>query len=159
MPRVVVEGGAELKRVAAKLRKVEAVELAEKTRKAQREAIKPTEEDIKAEAAGTLPSGYGHIMAKSVKVNTSLRKAQAVFLVKIKAKGKAEERDLREVNKGILRHPLFGKRKPTKKNKKVWFITQVKPGFVDRPINRTISRVVDSTSHAISAVLQEIVRE
>jgi len=146
------DGAAELHRLAVQLRKAEVSTLETELRRQQREAFTPLEKDVKAEAASTLPSGYAPIMANAVKAKVSVRKGSALLSARVYAKGKAEERDVREVNAGRLRHPVFGHRR------RAWHVTRVRSGFVDRPFDRTVDRVVDKSADAAEQILAQIAR-
>jgi hypothetical protein len=145
-----VRGGAELRYVAGRLRKAAARDLTRELRAGQRSALRPLQREIKVEAAATLPGGYGPLMAKAVRV--SLRRGGgAVFVARVYARGRAELRDVRAVNGGTLRHPLFG-------NRGHWYTTRVRPGFVDRPADRVMDRVLDECAEAVERVLTSIAR-
>lgn len=138
--------------VAGKLRKAAARDLTKELRKGQREAFKPLEAEIKAEAAATLPKrgGYAATMARAVKVTVTARvTGGGVLTARIFARGKGEERDVRAVNAGVLRAPLFGRRRH-------WFRHRVRRGFVDRPADRVMDRVLVRSAEAAERVLREI---
>jgi len=144
-------GGPELRYVAGLLRKAAVKDLKAEMRKGQRKAFAPLEKDIKLEAAAALPGMYAGIMAKAVKVSVRTGFATSVFSVRIYARGRAELRDVRAVNAGRVRHPLFG-------NRRRWYTTRVRPGFVDRPVNRNWDRVVDESADAVGRVLLQIAK-
>ena len=146
-------GGPELRYVAGLLRKAAVKDLKAEMRKGQRKAFAPLEKDIKLEAAAALPhlGGYAAVMAKAVKVSVRTGFATTVFTVRIYARGKADLRDVRAVNNGIVRHPLFG-------NRRRWYVTSVRPGFVDRPVDRNWDRVVDESADAVGRVLLQIAK-
>lgn len=147
-----VSGGAELRYVAGQLRKAVARDLTLQLRKGQRRAFAPLEREIKAEAAATLPSAYAAVMSKAVKVSVSTKlRGGAVISARVYAKGKKEERDVRSINNGVLRHPLFGNR-----SKGNWHNTRVRKGFVDRPADSLADRVLSESAEAVGKVLREI---
>lgn len=82
---------------------------------------------VKAEAVSTLPSGYGPVLAGDVAVRTTLRAGatRADALLRVSAKGRA----LAVINRGVLRHPLYG-------NRNFWYAQKVTAGVVDRPVER-----------------------
>lgn len=94
------------------------------------EDLRPT---IRESAAALLPSrgGYAGVMSKSLKfrqqLQTSATSARVVFL--IHADGRRERRDVPAVNRGRLRHPVYG-------NRDAWTDQKVRPGFVDRPVDK-----------------------
>jgi hypothetical protein len=146
-------GLAELRYVADRLRKAAARDIVQALRKGQRAAFKPLEKEIKAEAASTLPKfgGYNTVMSRAVKVSVTTGVGRNALQARIYAKGKGEERDVRAVNAGTLRHPKFG-------NRKKWYTTKVRPGFVDGPVGRVSDRVLRECADEAQKVLESIAR-
>lgn len=116
--------------------------------------MRKVQPEVKTEA-GTLPKrgGYARVMAAAIKAATSVRTAGHVIRasVKVSAQGKAAERDVATINAGRLRHPLF-------RNRKHWFTTRVRPGFVTRPVKRLEDRITDVARNARDDVAGKIVR-
>lgn len=144
-----ISGGPELRYVAGKLRKAAARDLTRELRQGQRTAFRPLQKEIKVEAAATLPGAYAAVMARAVRVSVTVRPKG--LSARVYGRGRKELRDVRAVNDGILRHPLYGQRAH-------WFTTRVRRGFVDRPWERTADRVLDESADAVERVLQEIAR-
>lgn len=145
---------AELRYLAGKFRKAAARDLTRVLKRAQRNAVKPLEKEIKAEALSTLPKrgGYNVTMSKAVKVSTSGGTPGRPLIVRIYGRGKAEERDVAAINAGRLRHPLF-------RHRGHWYTTTVRPGFVDRPVDKLADQVLDNSGQEIKALLEEIARK
>jgi hypothetical protein len=93
-------------------------------------------------------------MGAAVGVRTSVRATtvRIVGTANVSARGKTEERDVAAVNRGRLRHPVFGRRRAP------WKTTTVVRGFVDRPINKAGDRITDAVRKARDSVADEIVR-
>lgn len=145
---------AELRYLAAKFEKAAKVDLSRALAKARRDAVKPLQKEVKAEAAATLPKrgGYNATMARAVKVSVLAAGNEGrPMTVKVYARGKGEERDVQKVNSGVLRHPFFGKRSR-------WYTTAVRPGFVDRPLKRLADQILENSGQEIEAMLKEIAR-
>ena len=146
---------SELRYLAAKFEKAAKVDLSRALAKARRDAVKPLQKEIKAEAAATLPKrgSYNLVMSRAVKVSVlGANNAGRPMTIKIYARGKAEERDVKAVNAGRLRHPVFGvwrRRVPP---------TLVRPGFVDRPLKKLADQILDNSGQEIEAMLKEIAR-
>ena len=154
MPQVSLGSDAELRKVAAQLRKAERLDLTRELRKGQRQALRPLQPAIKAEALASLPKrgGYNQVMARAIKVTVLTRLSGGpVVRAHIYARGKVEHRDVAAVNVGRLRHPLLGRRRH-------WFNTNVLPGFVDRAVDRVRSQIVDESLNAIEHVLASVAR-
>jgi hypothetical protein len=155
--------GAELRYVAGLLRKAAARDLTRELRKGQRAAFRPLQKEIKAEALATLPKrgGYNRAMAKDVKVSVTTGFGRNALTARVYAIGKREQRDVRQVNAGILRHPTFGRRTIKKKDgtvKSMWQEQHVRSGFVDRPADKLADQVLRESADAAERVLDRIAR-
>jgi hypothetical protein len=143
-----VTGAVELRYVARLVQRQRVAGLKKELAAAQRKAFAPLLPAIKLEAA-TLPSGYAPIMARAVKVSVRTRALETVAVVY--ARGRTKERDVATVDRGRLRHPLYG-------NRGRWFTTHVRPGFVDRPARKLGERIATDSLDALERVAQEIAR-
>lgn len=148
-----VTGAVEMRYVAGLLRKAAVRDLKLEMRKGQRDAFKPLQTAVREEAVKSLPSGYGPLMAKAVKVTVRTGAGATAYTVRIFARGKRELRDVRAINNGNLRHPFFGSRR-----KGHWFDQRVRPGFVTRPVQDTWDRVMDESVDAVERVMTRIAR-
>lgn len=151
MIRSTVTGSAELRYVAGKLRKAAARDLQVELSKAQREAFKPLAPEIRLEALAILPGGYGPTMANAVKVSVRSNLARATVTANIFARARKELRDVVAVNRGLLRHPLFG-------NRNRWYAQKVRAGFVTRAVNRLEDRIGRESTDALDRIVKEIAR-
>lgn len=95
-----------------------------------RKAVPPIRRAIKASALATLPSrgGLNQWVAKA-KVTAQIRRGATNAGVKIKdAKtSRGQRHDLRAINAGFIRHPLWG-------NREHWYSQTVTPKFFDDAI-------------------------
>lgn len=146
-------GLQEIRVLASRLRKAAARDLVYELRKAQRKAFQPLQKAIKEEALATLPKrgNYNVIMSKAVKVTVTTGVGRNALNARVYAKGKTEERDVRQVNAGVLRHPLFGHRRS-------WHTTRVRAGFVDRPVKALSDRVLQECADAVGKLNESIAR-
>lgn len=115
--------------------------------KRMRKVAVPMVADIRAEAR-TLPErgGFAEYIAGSritIQTRTSVQRA-GVSVVGLRSKSGGFV-DLRAVNRGRLRHPVFGDRDR-------WRTQQIRPGFWDRAIERRQQDVVS----AMQAMMGEI---
>lgn len=143
-----VSGAAELRYVARIVRRQREAGMKKELAAAQRKAFRPLLPAIKAEAV-TLPSGYAPTMVRTVKVSVRNRALETTAIVY--AKGRIGERDVRSIDAGRLRHPLYG-------NRGRWYTTRVRPGFVDRPVRRLGKQIADESLDALERVAREIAR-
>lgn len=130
--QVRVAGGRDLTGVRRDLRRLGDRDLSRQMSRALGRAAKPVKPAVQKSAADLLPSGYGPLMSKSVRLRTTTRESRgaASLVITVFAAGKQEHRDVVRVNKGMLRHPVYGRRR------KPWVNQKVRRGFVDRPVDR-----------------------
>lgn len=152
-----ITGGRDLYAVSHALKKVGNQGLGKQMGKALQAAGKPLRADIRKSAETLLPhsGGYAALMSKSLRFRQGLKTARTTARVELKvwAAGPRQERDVRAVNAGRLRHPVHGKRRyikwrtrpdgtrvripdPGEPRLNPWVAQKVKPGFVDRPVDR-----------------------
>lgn len=134
---VKMTGSADLYSVRRALKQVGATGLGKDMDKAFRKATKPLEPAIKSEALSAMPSGYGPVLSRSLAFRLASRTARQSTQLRFRvyADGQQERRDIPTINKGRLRHPVYGRRRQP------WVTQQVRPGFVDRPVNRLVPQI------------------
>lgn len=127
-----IAGQAELRKVAASIRATGDRGLGREFAKALERAVEPVKQAIVDEAAETMPSGYVEVLTRSLKHRRTTRSAarEATVRLATHGEGKRERRDLPRLNKGELRHPVFGRRR------KPWTTTHVRAGFHDRAVEK-----------------------
>ncbi len=146
-----IHGREEIRRVEALLLEAPA-ELNAAIKRRARPALEPLKKDIPTTAAAFMPKrgGYSALLSRATKVYIRVSSGAAFkATVKVQATGKREQRDVRALNLGTLRHPLFGRRGH-------WYRQRVRPGFVDIPIERAHERVVDAAIAARDEVADHI---
>jgi len=149
-----IRGRVELREVITKLEVTAPAQLEKDILLGVREAVKQVKPDLMASALAKLPKrhGYSALVARAMKVSSRVTGGKKVVAVlRVTATGKRENRDLSSLNRGILRHPLFG-------NRKHWFVQRVPRGLVDDPIDRARDRVVASSRKAAEAYAKSIAR-
>lgn len=147
-----IQGRAELRRVQGLLSGAPK-ELRADVGKRMRGALSPLKREIPA-AASRLPhaGGYAAVLAKATKVEIRITSAGSVKgSIKVSAAGKKEGRDVPAVNRGILRHPVFGDRSH-------WVRQAVKPRFVDDPVEKAADRVAEAVRDARDDIADHILR-
>lgn len=90
-----------------------------------REATEPVKKEVEAELAAVLPTrgGAAAQIPADTKVVTQRMAGRSGPGIRLRARSK---RNVRRIDRGRLRHPLFG-------NRGHWFTTNVKPGWFTRP--------------------------
>jgi hypothetical protein len=145
--QVTVTGQEKLRALAAHIRAEADKGLGRELSAALKRAAKPVQDAIQAEFTAVLPQrgGYRAVASKSVRFRTTLRaNARAgSFRITTFAVGKAERRDIRRLNKGELRHPVYGRSRNTRHGRipNPWATTRIEPNFHDRAISRSAGAV------------------
>lgn len=112
-------------RIASALRSAGTKDLRRELRKIVSEETKPTRRKIRQSAVDSLPKrgGLNKWAARTPSVNTDFRDRSAGVRIRMQKKG----HDIAALNRGRLRHPVFGDRKD-------WVTQSISPGFFDTPI-------------------------
>lgn len=139
---VEIRGAAELRAAARDLREAER-ELKARMDRSLRTIGKRFEREIRG-AAKRLPSGYAPVMAGDVRVSTSLRNGG--MSLRVWAPGKGDQRDVRAIDEGRLRHPVFGHRTR-------WVAQRVRPGFVEEPRVALAEHIQQDIEAAVDAAV------
>lgn len=97
-----------------------------------KEAAKPMEAAVLEHISQYLPSGYAPVMAAGLKVrpSQSLRGSGAGLKLTGYAKGVTRRRHIRVIDRGTLRHPVWG-------NREAWVSQKVKPGFWSEVLSKS----------------------
>lgn len=151
-----VRGTLELRRVARILRDAPP-ELRKEMRANIRQASKPFVEKVKAETPGSVPARYAGVLGPAIKgnISTALGGSGLGYTIILHAKGKSEDRDLRAVEDGILRHKTFG-RAHTKTGKSLWFAQKVRGGMVARSVDELGRQVAREIEEAVDHMAAKI---
>jgi hypothetical protein len=142
-----IRGVDELRAAARALRDADR-QLGERMSRGLRQIGERFARDVRSEAH-RLPSGYAPTMAAAVRVSTSLKRGG--MSLRVYAPGKGDERAVRAINAGVLRHPVFGHRAR-------WVEQRVRPGFVDDPARRLADRVQHEIESAVDAAVATATR-
>lgn len=144
-------GGTQLDRVVYGLRRVGDQGLGRIMSKQLRAATAPLRKDIKAEVPRAMPSGYAPILSKSLRFRQQIQTTRTTSRVtfRVHADGQRERRDVPTLNRGRLRHPLWGDRE-------YWVDQRVRRGFVDRPIDRWRPEIRRQMDAVVAWVASEI---
>lgn len=163
-----VTGGADLLKVKNRLREIGDTGLGRQLSRGLVAASRPLAPDIRAEAVKVMPSGYEAVLSRSLRFRTAVRETRHTARVtyRVYGDGRSERRDVPTLNKGILRHPVYGRTRRLRHHARhratsmanPWVAQSIRPGFVDRPVDRlapTIRREMDAV---IKAVADKITR-
>jgi hypothetical protein len=133
-----LDGAATLKQVADTIRSEGRKDLSKELGDALARAAKPIQADIK-EQYQQLPSGGGYRGLFSRSLNFRATRRGARYTLVTYADGTKERRDIRALESGSLRHPIYGRSRKVKRGKKTgsvrknpWAVTRVRGGFHER---------------------------
>jgi hypothetical protein len=162
-----ISGAARLHQLAARMRAEGRKDLIRQMGDALAKAADPLKGKIREEASAVMPAsgGYKAAFDKSLKFRVQRRGASAQSEVSLTtyASGKAERRDIRALNKGNLRHPVFGRSRPGKrKGERIpnpWSVTSIRSGFWDRGTQGAADEVEQRMGEVVQEFAQKLIGE
>lgn len=151
-----LEGADKLKEVVRALRQLGDKEFSREFYRRTNRILKPVKSAVKASPPSFLPrrGGLAAEVASSVKVSSSRKTGRRPGL-SITASSNSRsggERDLESLNRGRLRHPLFGHRGH-------WFDQSVKPGWFDDPIVEQAPGIRQELVQVLDEMAQDIAKK
>lgn len=152
MPQPSLTGTEQLEAVAKVLRDAPK-DVRRQSYAAMARAVRPLTQAVKAAAPTYMPSRYGSLLAKSLRVRTQRRTGRNAGITLIgKAKGRGTKgRDVGGLNRGELRHPLYG-------NRGHWYPQHVRPGFWDNPLQANVAVVRKELLHVLDEIAKRVIR-
>lgn len=111
--------------------------------------VKGARQDVVAAMPGYMPSQYAGSLGSDFKITTSARRGRQKQSIKLRGSSKKRSRHVRAVNRGELRHPLFG-------NRGFWYTTRVTPGFWVEPLNERQPEMRREIEQAMADVADKI---
>lgn len=159
---IVVTGYNELSRLGFRLREAKATGLTKELREGLRRPLKSLADQIRAGAPDHTPKGYEVTFARSLKFTTkvNLVGTSAGVDFSVTATGKTYPRQIREINRGRLKHPVYGRRRLTRKGwiNNPWVWQNIEPGFWDNPVRANFNAMRASMRASMRAVAEQITR-
>lgn len=149
-----IEGADKFGTLAKALRRYGEKELRKELYAGINRAVKPLTESVKAETKNFLPRRYAFELSKSLKVRARRRAGQnpAVYLVGRAKTPKGKERDLASLNRGRLRHPLYGDRR-------YWYDQEVSPNWWDDPLLQGAELVREEIVGVLDEIVQKVAKK
>lgn len=154
MPQEFVSGARGLQQLARALRAAERRDLDAELRRGVDKAIRAIGPAIVAAVPTYMPHGYEPVLAGALRFTTSIRTASVgvrASLV-ISAMGKTEPRQVRGLEAGYLKHPVFKR----KGHKPPWVTQIIRPGFASEPFTAHRPQVIDDIDQAVARVASKI---
>lgn len=114
-------------------------------------AAKPMEQAVRDHVAQYLPSGYAPVMAAGLVVRPSQSTRGNAVGLKLTgyAKGVKKRRHIRVIDRGTLRHPVYG-------NSGAWVDQKVKPGFWSTELEQSREKPATEIRRAIQQALRNL---
>lgn len=165
---VTVGGRVELGALRQTLRTIGDKGLGKELAQGLQRAARPLAPALRESAVALMPSGYGPLLARSLRYRTALRgqRSSARLTVRIYGDGQSERRDVPKLNAGVLRHPVHGRTRPLKRHSlhkatsmvNPWVAQRVPVGFVDKPVDRLSPELTRQMQGVVDDVARQIKR-
>lgn len=149
-PEVRVEGAEKFARLAQALRQIGDKDLRRELYAGINRAVQPLTESVRHATRRYLPDRYADELSKTLRVRARRRTGRdpGVSLAGTAKTARGKDRNLRALNRGQLRHPLYG-------NRERWSTQQVSTGWWDEPL----SDGADEVRQELVNVLDDIGRK
>ena len=138
--RLVETGRTKLVDVKRKLERAAQSEIKAQLRKALVAESKPLRREIVAAEREYLPAG----MRKKYAPMPALTFVVKGDVLEVGLRQRKTGSDMKSINRGQIRHPLFG-------NKKFWFVKEITPGMWDVPLQVLGPRAIEAADRTIAA--------
>jgi hypothetical protein len=160
--RVQVTGQRDLYRLAHTLHTAGQKGLKRELDKASRKAGQVIAKEVKDHTKDYIPANFERRWDTSFEADVEVRLiAGRRITVVFYARGKTVRRDIRAINAGRLRHPVFGRNRRLKNGTlqaNPWVMQTIRPGLVDEPARRAMPKARKQIEDAIDRVSQQIVK-
>jgi hypothetical protein len=117
-----------------------------------RDAVKPLGQDVKQQMPTYLPRRYAQVLQRAFRPRIKIRTGglAAVRVIAV-AKGKGRPREVKAIDGGTLRHPVFG-------NRRLWVAQRVRAGFWSDPMQAGAPKVRRQVVEIINDVHAQIAK-
>lgn len=144
--KIDIQVGTDIGLIAEQLKDFGRDDLRREFVKGVKDAVRPTQRQIKAGVGAYMPTGYTDDLKRDMTVTTSVR---TTGNAKVTVTGRSGQSRLNALNKGRLRHPLFG-------NRDKWYSQRVRPGFFTDPLFRSVPDATRRVERAMQDALDRI---
>lgn len=164
-----IQGRQAFRRLAAQVKAEGSKDLSREMERALARSTEPVRVSIKAEAEQTMPTrgGYKALFSKSLRWRTTKRAGSqtASYILRTYADGTKERRDVRRLELGQLRHPVFGRSRRLKRGPKAgsiytnpWAVTQIRPGFHERGTAQAMELAQAELAQVVGEFAQRLIK-
>lgn len=164
-----IEGAATLHKVAAQIYAEGRRNLAREMGNALSKAADPVKVSIRTEAVATMPKsgGYSALFSKSLRFRLERRNGaqQATAQLITYADGQGERRDIGALNRGNLRHPVFGRSRRLRSGVRAgnqrtnpWAVTSIRAGFHKRGTDHAMDEAQKQLGKVIDDYAKRLIR-
>lgn len=119
-------------------------------------AAKDLEPAIQRNIPPTMPKGYEPVLSASLRVRIARRSSGV--LITVDAKGRRGLRELGTIDKGVLRHPVYGRMRRTRRGWRPnpWAAQAVKPKVVTEPFGKLEPKILDELGKVVDALARKV---
>jgi hypothetical protein len=160
--RINVTGAKDLYRFANALHEAGKADLKRQLDRASRAAGKVIVDEVEKSMNQYIPANFERRwdQAFDTKVEVRLVASRRITVV-FWATGKRERRDIKAINAGRLRHPVYGRNRRLKSGELManpWVMQTIRAGLVDEPFRRATPAAVKKIDDAVKRVFDKIER-
>lgn len=153
MIKVKLTGIEDFRRAAKAIRVNGRKDLQKELLRGIRDATKPIGRTVREHLPTYMPRRYAPVLSAALRFTTKTKTSGwPEVTVTARAKGKFEPRRVTALDKGTLRHPLFGMRKH-------WYAQKIPPGFFTKPANTVLDEVRAEASRAVERAARQLEKE
>lgn len=156
-----ISGAREFFLLAADCRDAARTDLERELRAGLRRSVQPTQQAIRSAAERTMPAagGYRAVLTPALRVTPKALSVLGIQLT-VAARGQGEDRDVKRLDGGELRHPVFGRsRRGRRRGERIanpWSVTSIPPGFATKTFERQADAIVGRLGEAMQVVADKI---
>lgn len=160
--KVEVTGQKDLYKLARTLRDAGQRKLGQKLDRGIRKAAKVVDAEVTARSSTDvfIPKKFEETFNASLSAKHEVRMIRGRSVtITFTAKGKRQERKLTDMERGRLRHPVYGRYRRLKDGtlmKNPWVTQTIKPGVISVPAKRAEPKAVKVLDEAVNELVKEI---
>lgn len=167
--RLDIQGAAQYRALARQFAAEGRKGLGPQLRRHLQAADREIEASIDRSAEATMPSrgGYRGVYTRSQRHKASIRATAhtAVLTITTFADGRSQRRDIRRLNEGQLRHPVYGRSRRLRRGRRAgtaipnpWATTAIRPGFWTRPTAQAGPVIEKGFGRALDELTQRLAK-